>query len=74
MLPNLAFITAFSGKYAERANMGKIKMLCPNCERPLTRYDVRCPVCQHKLMWLYIIIVLLAFAGVTCVMLLLESL
>lgn len=53
--------------------MGKVKMFCPNCDRPLTRYDVRCPVCRHKLMWLYIIVAMLAFAGATCAMLLLES-
>ena len=53
--------------------MGKAKIICPNCERPLTRYDVQCPVCHHKLVWLYIIIALLVFAAATCAILLLES-
>jgi hypothetical protein len=53
--------------------MGKAKMRCPNCERPLTFWDLRCGVCHHKLIWLYVIITILTFAAATGVVLLLES-
>ena len=54
-------------------DMGKAKMRCPNCERPLTLWDLRCAVCHHKLIWLYVVITLLTFGCATGVILLLES-
>lgn len=57
----------------EVRTMGKAKRRCPNCERPLTLWDLRCPVCHHKLVWLYVVIALLTFAAATIAVFLLES-
>jgi hypothetical protein len=47
--------------------MGKTKMRCPNCDRPLTLWDLQCAVCHHKLIWLYVITTLLTLAALTVV-------
>lgn len=53
--------------------MGKAKKRCPNCERPVSLWDLRCAVCHHKLIGLYVITFLLTFAAATFAILLVES-
>ncbi len=48
-------------------------MKCPNCERLMTAYTLRCLVCHQRLPLWYIFIVVIAIAALVGFILLLEQ-
>jgi hypothetical protein len=56
-----------------RLLMEKAKRKCPNCERKVSLWNLRCAVCHHKLIGLYVMFSLLALAAITCSALLIDA-
>ncbi|HEY0406504.1 MAG TPA: hypothetical protein VGC89_12305 [Pyrinomonadaceae bacterium] len=48
-------------------------MICPNCERVIGTFALRCRVCHQRLLLWYVFAILLALAALTGLFFLLEQ-
>jgi hypothetical protein len=55
-----------------RPQKGEQKMNCPNCERVVGGFALRCRVCHQRLFFWYVFAIILALAALTGLFFLLE--
>jgi hypothetical protein len=61
------------GPCLTRLHMKKAKRRCPNCERSVSLWNLRCGVCHYKLTAMYVLIALLVLAAATGIALVMDS-